>query len=77
MIFFIISNAIIVIYYIVKDIISKWKAIHRNACPFCGVYLHGYQYKYRGAKFDDNFCSHCGKALNSTKNDSDYLKEKK
>lgn len=63
MIFLIISNAIIVIYYIVKDIISKWKAFHLNVCPFCGVYLHGYQHKYRGAKFDDKYCPRCGKAL--------------
>lgn len=42
MIFFIVSIAIIFIYYTLKDIIDKWKTFRRNVRPFCGVYLHGY-----------------------------------
>lgn len=79
MIFLITSIAIISIYYIIKDIIDKWKKLNRNRCPFCGAYLRGYQYIYRGAKFDDKYCPRCGKALNNTKSTSDSInfKEKK
>ncbi len=77
MILFIVSIAIIFIYYTIKDIIGKWKKLNRNRCPFCGAYLRGYRHSHKGAKFSANYCSKCGRSLSSTENDSDYVKEKK
>lgn len=64
MIFFAVSITVVTAYYLIKDAISAWKRNHRKKCPFCGVYLHGYQYDHRGVKFDARFCSRCGKPLN-------------
>ena len=71
MILFLICFVAIFIYYMIKDNLRNWKMHHQNKCPFCGAYLHGYQYKYKGAKFDAKYCSLCGKSLNITKNTLD------
>lgn len=89
MIFLIVSVTAICLYYLIKDIIDSWKILHRSKCPFCGAYLHGYQYKRKGAKFNDKYCSRCGKCLTTCGPDSfrreleslhlncnDYRKEK-
>lgn len=68
MIFFVVSCIAVCLYYSIKDGIDAWKKLHRNKCPFCGVYLHGYQYSREGAKFNAHFCSRCGMPLNDTKN---------
>lgn len=65
-IFLIVSIAAICLYYLIKDFIDKWKTLHRSKCPFCGVYLRGYQYRRKSAKFNNNYCSRCGKFLNDT-----------
>lgn len=70
MIFFFISIIVIIISCIIKDavcaikdIVDVRKKARQKKCPFCGVYLRGYQYEYRGVKFDARFCSRCGKPL--------------
>lgn len=71
---------VISIYYMIKYAIGNWKMHHQNKCPFCGAYLHGYQYKHKGAKFDAKYCSRCGRSLNNTENTSDpvlFLREYK
>lgn len=60
--------AMVVLYYLIKDAINAWKLHHRNKCPFCGAYLHGYHYIYMGAKHDARYCSRCGRSLNETEN---------
>ena len=64
---------VISIYYMIKYALGNWKMHHQNKCPFCGAYLHGYQYKHKGAKFDAKYCSRCGRSLNSTENTSDSI----
>lgn len=63
MIFFIVSITIVCLYYAIKDAFDSWKMRHRNKCPFCGAYLHGYQHRHKGTKFDAKYCSRCGKSL--------------
>ena len=66
--------AMVVLYYLIKDAINAWKLHHRNKCPFCGAYLHGYHYIYMGAKHDARYCSRCGRSLNKTENIFDPIK---
>lgn len=66
MILFLICLVAIFIYYMIKDALGNLKKNSQNKCPFCGAYLHGYQYKYKGAKFDAKYCSRCGRSLNRT-----------
>ena len=73
MIFFIVSCIAVCLYYVIKDGIDAWKKLHRNKCPFCGAYLHGYQYSREGAKFNERFCSRCGMPLNETKSTLDSI----
>ena len=54
---------LITIFTIIKDIAESWLRQHRNKCPNCGAYLHGYQYKFKDAKFDARYCSRCGRSL--------------
>ena len=70
-------GSIICLYYLIKDAIDKWKEVYRNKCPFCGAYLHGYQHKRKGAKYDARYCSRCGRALNETENTFDPIKFRK
>lgn len=77
MIILIASISIICLYYMIKDVINDWKKTRRNKCPFCGAYLHGYQYKRKGAKYDARYCSRCGRALNETENTFDPIKFRK
>lgn len=65
------------LYYLIKDTVDKWKEIYRNKCPFCGAYLHGYQYKRKGAKYNARYCSRCVRALNETENIFDPIKFRK
>lgn len=65
---------VISIYYMIKYAIGNWKMHHQNKCPFCGAYLHGYQYKHKGAKFDAKYCSRCGRSLNNTEITSEFKK---
>lgn len=74
MILFIVFLVAISIYYMIKDAIGNWKKNSQNKCPFCGAYLHGYQYKHKGAKFDANYCSRCGRSLKSTEITSEFKK---
>ena len=64
MIFLMVSLTVIFIYYTIKDFICKWKRIHQIRCPFCKSYLHGYRTMRKGAKFDAQYCSRCGKLVN-------------
>lgn len=73
MLFLFISTIIVIISCAIKDTVDAWKKAHRNKCPFCGVYLRGYQYEHRGAKFDARFCSRCGKPLSGTENTFDLV----
>lgn len=81
MIFLLISLLIYCIaaclYYLIKGSIYTWKKLHRNKCPFCGAYLHGYQYKYSKAKHMPRYCSRCGKPLNEKENNNDSIKFRK
>lgn len=72
-IFFVVSCIAICLYYVIKDRIDAWKKLHRNKCPFCGVYLHGYQYNYGKAKYNARYCSRCGMPLNETKDALDSI----
>lgn len=84
MIFFFISIIVIIVFYIIKDAVcaikdtvDARKKARQKKCPFCGVYLQGYRYEYKGAKIDALFCSRCGKLLeNWNLNCNDYRKEK-
>lgn len=71
MIFFVFGIVVIIVSCVIKDAVDAWKKHHRNKCPFCGVYLRGYQYEHRGAKFDARFCSRCGKPLDGEENTFD------
>ena len=64
MIFFFISIIVIIVSCVIKDTVDARKKARQKKCPFCGVYLQGYQYEYKGVKFDARFCSRCGKPLN-------------
>ena len=61
---FIVYFSVLCLYWIIKDAVNKWKEKYRNKCPFCGAYLHGYQYTHKGAKYDARYCSRCGRSLN-------------
>lgn len=76
MILFVVSIAVLCLYYLIKDTVDKWKKFYRNKCPFCGAYLHGYRYKRKGAKHNACYCSRCGRALNETENTFDPIKFK-
>ena len=76
-IFLLLILFLIVIFTVVKDIIKSWFRRHRNKCPNCGAYLHGYRYNINGAVFGARYCSRCGKSLMSWNlNCEDYRKEK-
>ena len=68
MILFVACCIAICLYYSIKGHIDAWKELNRTKCPFCGVYLHGYQYNYSKAKHMPRYCSQCGKPLDSTEN---------
>lgn len=57
MIFCVIFCIAICVYYLIKDSVDAWKVLHRNKCPFCGVYSHGYQYNYSKVKHKARYCS--------------------
>lgn len=71
MLILVFSIVVITAYYAIKDAIDARKKARQKKCPFCGVYLRGYQYKYRGVKFDARFCSRCGKPLDGEENTFD------
>ena len=71
MLFFFVSIIVVIAYYAIKDAINNWKKTYRKKCPFCGAYLHGYQYKHKGAKFAARFCSRCGRPLDGEENTFD------
>lgn len=77
MIIFSICIIAVVFYYVIKSSIYSWKKLHRNKCPFCGAYLHGYQYSREGAKIKARYCSRCGKLLDDTKNNFYQIKFRK
>ena len=54
-IFLIVSIAAICLYYLIKDFIDKWKTLTSMKCPFCGVYLRGYQYRRKGANIEEKW----------------------
>lgn len=68
-IFCIIGAVIGALFILIQDLIGMWKDNHRNKCPYCGAYLHGYQYKRKGAIFNAHYCSRCGKELNKCQTD--------
>lgn len=74
MILFLICLVAIFIYYMIKDALGSWKKHNQNKCPFCGAYLHGYQYRHKGEKFGDKYCSRCGRSLNDTEITSEFKK---
>lgn len=71
---FIVYFSALCLYWIIKDAIDERKKYHIKQCSFCGVYLHGYQYSRKGAKYDARYCSRCGRALNETENTFDPIK---
>ena len=77
MIFFVVSCIAVCLYYSIKSSIDAWKELHRNKCPFCGAYLHGYQYKYSKPTHMPLYCSRCGKLLDETENAFDSIKFRK
>lgn len=77
MIFLLVSCIAAWLYYLIKDSIDAYKELHRNKCPFCGAYLHGYQYKYTKPTHMPRYCSRCGKPLDETENAFDLIKFRK
>ena len=73
MIFCTVSVIMIFLYYAIKDAIGNCKLFFGNKCPFCGAYLHGYQYRRKGAKFNAKYCSRCGRSLNNTEHQGDTV----
>lgn len=77
MILFVVYFSVLCLYWIIKDAVNEWKEKHRNKCPFCGAYLHGYQHKRKGVKYDARYCSRCGRSLNEAENIFDPIKFRK
>lgn len=69
--------SVLCLYWIITDTVNKWRETHRNKCPFCGAYLHGYQNIHMGAKYDPRYCSRCGRPLNEAENIFDPIKFRK
>lgn len=68
--------SVLCLYWIIKDAVNEWKEKHRNKCPFCGAYLHGYQTAF-DKRNEARYCSRCGTSLNKTENTFDPIKFRK